>query len=78
MKALDSPSISQEQNLRVAGAVRAELARVRLSQVELARQLGYTKPRLWRRMTGQISFTVAELQAIATVLGCPMDRLWQP
>jgi transcriptional regulator with XRE-family HTH domain len=77
MKALDTPAISAEQNRRVAGAVRAELARIRLSQVELARQLGYTKPRLWRRMTGQIPFTVAELQAIATILGCPMERLWK-
>lgn len=78
MKALDTPSISHEQNQRVAGAVRAELARIRLSQVELARQLGYTKPRLWRRMTGQISFTVAELEAIAKVLGCPLESLWKP
>jgi transcriptional regulator with XRE-family HTH domain len=78
MKALETSAISHANNRRIADAVRAELARRRLSQAELARQLGYTKPRLWRRMTGRIPFTVAELEAIASVLGCPLERLWKP
>jgi transcriptional regulator with XRE-family HTH domain len=75
MKALESAADSHVQNMRIAGAVRAELARHRLSQAELARQLGYTKPRLWRRMSGRIPFTINELRAIASVIGCPPERL---
>lgn len=78
MKALPSLADSHAINMRTVSAVRAELARIRLTQSELARQLGYTKPRLWRRMTGRIPFTVSELKAIAAVIGCPPERLINP
>lgn len=56
----------------VAGEVRAELARQRLSGRQAALRLGWTPPYLSRRLVGEIPFDVADLQALAELLDVPV------
>lgn len=77
-KPAQSPVMSGRHNRDTTAAIRAELARVRLTQAELARQLSYTRPRLQRRMNCDVAFTVDELHAIANVIGCPAERFTHP
>ncbi|MDN4174694.1 helix-turn-helix transcriptional regulator [Nocardioides sp. SOB77] len=60
---------SQQRTSVVAANVRAEAARRNQRQVDLAAVLGVTQPAISRRLAGEIEFSVAELQAIATHLG---------
>lgn len=60
----------------VAGEVRAHLARARLSGRQAALQLGWTQPYMSRRLTGDIPFDVADLEAIADLLGIPVTALF--
>ena len=55
-----------------AGAVRAELARRRISGRELARTLGWSFSTTSRRLNGPHPFDVAELAQLATHLGVPV------
>jgi len=59
----------------VAEELRALLARRRMSATELARRIGATQPYLWRRMSGEISFDIDDLQKIAAVLGVGVSDL---
>jgi transcriptional regulator with XRE-family HTH domain len=59
----------------VAGEVRAAMARRRISQTALAEALGMSQAAISRRLTGTIPFDVAELSAIATILGVPLSAL---
>lgn len=59
----------------VAGGVRAELARRRMSASELARQTGLKQSYLSRRMTGETPFNVDDLAQIAAALRVPMSTL---
>lgn len=52
----------------VAGEVRAELARRRLSGRQAAIRLGWTQPYMSRRLTGEIPFNLADLEEIAGLL----------
>jgi transcriptional regulator with XRE-family HTH domain len=54
---------------RVAGAVRAEIARQRLSRLDLARAIGVSRATVDRRLAGEQDFTVTELQDAADFLG---------
>lgn len=56
----------------VASEVRAEMARQQVSQQALADKLGWTQPKVSRRISGAVPFDVAELNAIATALGVPV------
>lgn len=58
---------------RVAGNVRAELARGGVSQSVLARKLQRTQQYVSRRLVGNVPFNVDELDQIAQVLGIPVD-----
>lgn len=60
---------------RTAAAVRAELARRKISGSELARHLGWTRSSGWRRISGAQAFTVDELAAVAEYLDVPMSAL---
>jgi transcriptional regulator with XRE-family HTH domain len=53
----------------VAGEVRAHLARRRLSGRQAALRLGWTQPYMSRRLTGDVPFDVADLEAIGDLLG---------
>lgn len=58
--------------------IRAEMARQRLTQTELARRLGHRQDWLSRRLTGRVELNLGEIDAIAGVLGVPAARLLRP
>jgi len=64
------------QNLAeyVAAEVRAEMARQRVSQRQLAAQLGLSQVQIQRRLAGRIEFRPSELDGAAELLGVPVTR----
>lgn len=62
----------------MAGNVRAELGRVRMSQAAAAGHLKMSQTALSRRLNGAIAFNIDELEALANVLGVPIERLFTP
>lgn len=63
---------------RVAGEVRAELARQRRTQQWLSDQTGIGRPSLNKRLNGTRPFTVAELNKVAQALGVQVVTLLEP
>lgn len=53
----------------VAAEVRAHVARKRIRQQQIAEALGRTQSWVSRRMTAEVPFTVADLDAICGLLG---------
>jgi transcriptional regulator with XRE-family HTH domain len=64
--------------VRVAGEVRAAMARRGVSQTALAGALGMSQAAVSRRLRGAIPLDVKELAAIAEILGVPMSVLVAP
>lgn len=58
-----------------AGAVRAELARRRISGRAMARALGWSHGTTSRRLSGSSPFDIDELAAVASFLGIPTSAL---
>lgn len=58
-----------------AGAVRAELARRRISGRELGRAIGWSLGTTSRRLNGQSPITVDELARIAQFIDVPLAAL---
>lgn len=61
-------------SVSVANEVRAELARQHLSVGALSAACGIPAGRLYRRLSGDQSFTVSELVAVAESLQVPVTR----
>ena len=61
----------------VAAEIRAQLARRRLSGRQAAVMLGWTSPYLSRRLTGEVPFDVADLEALAGLLDVPVASFLQ-
>jgi transcriptional regulator with XRE-family HTH domain len=61
----------------VAGEVRAWLARRKRSGRSAAAELGWTEPYLSRRLTGSVPFDVADLSALADLVGVPVETFFQ-
>lgn len=59
----------------VGATVRAELARRKRNQRELAEALGISQTQVSRRLAGEIAFNVDELAIVAAFLGVPMSLL---
>jgi transcriptional regulator with XRE-family HTH domain len=59
---------------RVAGAVRAEMARAQMTQRELAAAIGVQQPNVSLRLQGKHPFSTAELDKIAAFLNVPVER----
>lgn len=59
----------------VPANVRAELARRRKRQEDLAELLGLTRQAVSQRLLGRVDFRIAELQAIADYLEVPIGTL---
>jgi transcriptional regulator with XRE-family HTH domain len=59
----------------VAEEIRSVLARKRMSASHLARLMGVTQPYLWRRMAGETSFDLTDLERIAAALDVPVLQL---
>lgn len=57
------------------GEIRAHLARQRRSAQSLALELGWTQRYLSRRLTGQVPFSVDDIDAIAGALGVSVSSL---
>ena len=60
----------------IAEEVRAQLGRARMSARQLAGQLGMSPMYVSRRLSGQIPFTVADLEEIARILRVPVTRFF--
>jgi transcriptional regulator with XRE-family HTH domain len=54
---------------RVADEVRANMARARMTQTDLAVVLGLTQSAVSKRLRGKIAFSVDELEKVADALG---------
>lgn len=54
---------------RVAAEVRANMARARMTQTDLADVLGLTQSVVSKRLRGKIAFSVDELEKVADALG---------
>jgi transcriptional regulator with XRE-family HTH domain len=59
----------------VAATIRAELARRRKSQKDLADALGFSQVAMSRRLNGATPIDVNELAQIAEFLGMPVEAL---
>jgi len=62
----------------VGDAVRAELARKRRTQAELAAALNLNAGTVSRRLAGDVEFTVTEVVAAAMWLGVPLSTFIPP
>src|SRR6185295_15359140 len=60
----------------VAEEVRALLARRRISGVQFAKQIGKSQPYFSRRLNGDVSFDLDDLEVIAEVLGIEVGDLF--
>jgi len=58
-----------------AANVRAEMARRQVRQVTLAQRLGLSQAAISRRINGETEFSVAELLAVADLLGVSASAL---
>lgn len=63
---------------RVAGEVRAELARQKRTAGDLAAALDMTAHTIGRRLNGEVPFDVFELARAAIWLGVPLARFMAP
>lgn len=59
---------------RVAAEVRAEMARRRMTQRQLAEIMGISQPQVMQRLTGKLGFRLAELEHLAKALDVPVAR----
>lgn len=55
--------------------LRAEMARKRVTQDDLAQAIGLSQPAIGRRMSGQVDWGLSELQVVADLLGMPLAAL---
>lgn len=60
---------------RPAANIRAEMARRSVRQIALAKHLGLSQTAVSRRLNGETEFSVAELVAVAGLLGVPAASL---
>ncbi|MGX4711684.1 helix-turn-helix domain-containing protein [Rhodococcus ruber] len=60
----------------VAGNVRAELGRARMSQSAAAAQIGMSQTALSRRLLAHAAFDTDELEALARILGVPVTKFF--
>lgn len=59
----------------VAGQVRAEMARARISGTQLAEKIGRSHPYVSRRLMGSVAFDTDDLAAISEALGVSVVSL---
>lgn len=67
--------MQQTPTERTAAAIRAEIARRRISAKDLAQNLGVSRTTLWRRLNGHAAIDVDELTRMAAVIGVPISAL---
>lgn len=69
-----SDDTTSEFQRAVAAEVRAEMARKKLTQTDVAQRLGVAQATVSRRLTGEVAFDVAELDQIAGLLGVAVQQ----
>jgi transcriptional regulator with XRE-family HTH domain len=67
-----------DADLTVAAEIRAELGRQRISQADLARRLGVSRPWVSRRLNGDTALTIGDIATIADNLGVPVTHFVAP
>lgn len=67
-------SVKRMTNERTASAVRAEMARRKISGRALAEALDWSVAATWRRLSGTTAFRVDELAQVADYLGLPLSE----
>jgi len=65
-------------NDSVSAEIRAELTRQDRSQGDLCAALGWSEPYLSRRLTGQVSFSLTDIEKIAGVFRLPVSQFVNP
>ena len=60
---------------RVASAVRAEVARRKISQATLGEALGLSQMGVSRRINGAVEFSAAEILILSELLGVTVETL---
>ena len=63
------------QQIDVAANVRAELARRRITQTDVAQRLGVSRQNVAQRLNGSVDFRVGELISVADMLGITIAEL---
>lgn len=58
----------------IAGEIRAEMGRQRLSQTELARRIGISQAAFSRNLNGQVPLTIDFIASVADALDVPVTR----
>jgi len=59
----------------VGATVRAEMARRRVTQRQIAEALGLSQTQISRRLAGEVAFNVDELAVVADFLGVAISTL---
>lgn len=67
-----------EFTCRVAGAMRAEVARLGIDGVALTEPLGLSRNSVYARLRGAKPFSTDEIERAADFLGVPIERLVLP
>lgn len=70
--------MSDALHQRIAAEVRAEMGRARVNGSQLARKLNRSHTYVWRRLSGEVAFDVAELEDVAGALGVPVSKFLEP
>lgn len=65
-------------NASLAAEARAALARRSMTQTELARTTGRSRPYWQSRLAGRVPMTVDDLDAISRATGTPLSTLLDP
>jgi transcriptional regulator with XRE-family HTH domain len=66
--------MAQSLTDHVVTEIRAEMARQRVTQRQLASVVGVSQVQISKRLSGRIQFDVAELEKVASVLGVPVTN----
>lgn len=66
---------SKSSTEHVAANVRAEMARHRVTQTQIAAALGFSQAAVSRRLRGSVPFDVTELAVVAGLLRLPVTAL---
>lgn len=75
---MNNEGTANHADLTVAGEIRAELARQRVTQTELVRRLGVSRPWLVRRLSGETPLSMTDVATIAELLEVPVTQLVAP
>lgn len=68
--------MTQTYSEQVAATIRAEVARHRITHLQIAERLDVTQATVSRKLSGKQAFTLNEVAAVADLLGLPVGALY--